>query len=188
MRTSELVFLAVIALVALQRLGELVVSARRLRARGEALVAEPGLFPFMVAVHVGLLVAPPLEVIALERPFVPALAAAAAGVLVGATALRVWTLRSLGRAWNVRVVVPEEGAVVTSGPYAWIRHPNYLVVVLELASIPLLHTAWMSALALSALNAVVLVRRIRTEEAALQQLPAWRAAMAGKKRLVPGVF
>lgn len=142
----------------------------------------------MVLLHVGLLTAPCVEVWLLERPLIPALAIGAAVVLVLATVLRVLTLRALGRAWNVRVVVPEEGAVVTSGPYRWIRHPNYLVVILEILALPLLHTAWVSALALSALNAVVLWRRIRTEEAALSQLPTWREAMADRKRLIPGVF
>ncbi len=186
MSPTQTAFLAVLALVALQRLGELVVSRRRLEARPELLVREPGLFPLMVVLHAGLLVAPAAEVLLADRPFLPLLAAAAALVLALATALRVWTLRTLGRAWNVRVVVPD--AVVTSGPYAWIRHPNYLVVVLELAAIPLLHSAWLSALGLSLLNAAVLARRIRTEEAALMQLPAWREAMASKARLLPGLF
>ena len=142
----------------------------------------------MVLLHVGLLIAPCVEVWLLGRPLIPALAIAAAAVLVLATVLRVLTLRALGRAWNVRVVVPEEGAIVTHGPYRWIRHPNYLVVILEVVALPLLHTAWISALVLSALNGVVLWRRIRTEEAALSQLPAWVDAMADRKRLIPGVF
>ena len=104
------------------------------------------------------------------------------------TALRVWTLRTIGRAWNVRVVVPDEAQVVSSGPYAWIRHPNYLVVILEVAALPLLHTAWVSALGLSLLNGVVLWRRIHTEERALGQLAGWREAMAQRARLIPGVF
>lgn len=183
---SQQAFLGLIALLALQRAVELLVSRARLAGRGEALVAEPRLFAAMVLLHVSFLVLPPLEVLALERPFRPWLAIAAGSVLALATALRIWTLRTLGRAWNVRVVVPE--AVVTSGPYRWIRHPNYLVVILELASVPLLHGAWWAALALSLLNGCVLAARIRTEEAALMQLPAWREAMAARARLVPGVF
>ena len=181
-------FVALFGVVALLRLLELVVSARRARERRESLVSEPGLFPAMVLLHVGLLIAPCVEVWLLGRPLIPALAIAAAAVLVLATVLRVLTLRALGRAWNVRVVVPEEGAIVTHGPYRWIRHPNYLVVILEVVALPLLHTAWISALVLSALNGVVLWRRIRTEEAALSQLPAWVDAMADRKRLIPGVF
>lgn len=184
----QLAFLGVIAALAVQRGVELLVSRARLAGRREALVAEPRLFAAMVALHVGFLVLPPVEVLALDRPFRAWLAVGAGSALLLATALRVWTLRTLGRAWNVRVVVPEAGAVVTSGPYRWIRHPNYLAVILELASVPLLHGAWVSALALSLLNGCVLAARIRTEEAALASLPAWREAMADRARLIPGVF
>ena len=183
---SEWVFVAFLALVAILRVVELVVSKRRQGER-EA-VPEPALFPLMVLVHVGLIALPLLEVWALERPLVPALAIGAGVALLLATSLRVWTLRTLGVSWNVRVVVPGAEGIVTSGPYAWIRHPNYLVVILEIAAIPLLHTAWWSALGLTLLNGFVLWRRIVVEEAALQELPAWREAMAGKARLIPGLL
>lgn len=188
MTVTQAAFLGLMGFVAATRLFELVVSAPRLRARRHAVVAEPGLFPLMVLLHTAVVVGPPAEVLLLDRPLVPPLFAASALVLCAALALRIWTLRTIGRAWNVRVVTPEEDAVVTTGPYAWIRHPNYLVVILELAALPLLHTAWASALALSALNALVLARRITTEERALATSPRWRAAMAGKPRLVPGVL
>lgn len=189
MTAPQAVFVGLLALVGLLRLGEVGVSWARLRRGGRAdLVPEPFLFPLMVLLHVGLLAGPVVEVFWGGRPFIPWLAVASGGVLALATGLRVWTLRTLGRAWNVRVVTPEDAAVVTTGPYAWIRHPNYLVVVMEIASLPLLHTAWVSAVGLSLLNAVVLSVRIRTEEAALAEVPAWREAMAGKKRLIPGVF
>jgi methyltransferase len=96
-------------------------------------------------------------------------------------------LRTIGRAWNVRIVTPRSDAVATTGPYAWIRHPNYLAVILEIAALPLLHTAWVSCALLSALNAFVLFHRIRREEQQLSTLPAWRDAMAGLPRLIPGV-
>ena len=86
------------------------------------------------------------------------------------------------------IVVPDEESIVTTGPYRWIRHPNYLVVILEVAALPLVHTAWASALVLSLLNAGVLWRRIRREEQALAQIPAWREAMATRKRLLPWIL
>ena len=186
--SSQLVFGALLAVVALHRLAEVWVSRARLRAREEHLVAEPALFPLMVTLHVGLIVAPLAEVMLLGRPFLPLLAALAGGVAVLATALRIWTLRTIGEAWNVRVVVPHEEHIVTSGPYAWVRHPNYLVVILEIAALPLLHGAWISAIGLTLLNALVLWRRIGTEEAALSRLPAWREAMADRPRLFPGIL
>ena len=105
-----------------------------------------------------------------------------------ATALRIWTLATIGRSWNVRVVVPEDIRIATTGPYRFIRHPNYLVVILEIAALPLFHGAWMSAIFLTLLNAFVLLHRIRTEEAALAQIPAWVDAMRDRARLLPGLF
>ncbi|RMG08632.1 MAG: hypothetical protein D6731_21515 [Planctomycetota bacterium] len=183
-RTSLLVYAGLLGFVALCRLAELVVSARR--RRGRAVVSEPGTFPLLVAVQVGLLTLPWIEAFCAERPFRPLLAGAAGGVFVLASGLRVWLLWSLGSAWNVRVVPPE--AVVTRGPYAWIRHPNYSVLILEVASLPLIHGAWASALGLSALNGLAVGLRVRNEEAALAELPGWRAAFADKKRFVPGLF
>jgi methyltransferase len=182
------VFAALLAFTGVMRLVELVVSVRRMKRRPAAVVAEPALFPAMALLHTGLVVAPLLEVVLLQRPFSAWLAALAGGVLVGATLLRVWTLSTIGRAWNVRVVTPAADTVVTTGPYRWIRHPNYLVVILEIAALPLIHGAWLSALALSALNAAVLYTRIRTEEAALMTVPTWRDAMQGKARLIPGIL
>lgn len=181
-------FAALLGATGLMRLIELAVSVRRMRARPGAVIAEPALFPAMALLHTGLVAAPLAEVVLLDRPFTPWLAAVAGAILLIATALRVWTLRTIGRAWNVRVVTPDADAVVTDGPYRFIRHPNYLVVILEIAALPLIHGAWMSALALSALNAAVLYARIRTEEAALMQLPRWREAMRDRARLIPGVL
>ncbi len=181
-------FALVLAAVGALRLGELAVSVARIRRRRDALIAEPGLVPAMVLLHVAVVALPLVEVIVLDRPFRPAIATGAAMVLSGATALRIWTLATIGRAWNFRVVRPEPGTIATGGPYRFVRHPNYLCVVLELAALPLLHTAWFSALVLSAWNALVLSRRIRTEEEALEQLPEWRDAFAGRPRLFPGLF
>jgi methyltransferase len=182
------VFAALLAGTGLMRLVELAVSVRRLRERPEEVVAEPRLFPVMAVLHLALVVAPMGEVLYAERPFVPWMAGAAGLVLVLATALRIWTLRTIGGAWNVRVVRPEDAAIATAGPYAYIRHPNYLCVVLEIAALPLLHTAWISAIALSVGNAAVLYVRIRNEEAMLMQIDAWREAFAGRARLIPGVL
>ena len=170
------------------RLVELLVSIRRFRARPDALIGEPALFPAMALLHFGLVFGPLAEVWLLERTFVPWLGGLCAVVLLGATGLRVWTLRTIGGAWNVRVVRPSPGTIATGGPYRWIRHPNYLCVVLELAALPLFHTAWVSALALTCLNAAVLFVRIRTEEAMLMEIDAWREAFSDRARLIPGVF
>jgi methyltransferase len=188
MSTAFLVFAALLLGTGAMRLGELVVSVRRMRQRPDAVVSEPALFPLMAALHTGLVIAPLAEVWFLQRPFVPIAAAISVALLLAATVLRVWTLSTIGIAWNVRVVAPEDDTVVTSGPYAWIRHPNYVAVILEIVALPLFHGAWLSAIGLTALNALVLFFRIRTEEAVLLQVPAWREAMADRPRFIPGVF
>lgn len=181
-------FLGLLAATGLMRLVELAVSRARMKAQPDAVVAEPWLFPAMAALHGGLVLAPAIEVWLLHTPFRPWLAVASGAVLIAATALRIWTLRTIGKSWNVRVVVPQDLKVATTGPYRWIRHPNYLVVIIEIAALPLLHGAWASAVALTAINALVLYRRISTEEASLSKIPAWREAMADRRRLIPFVF
>ncbi len=182
------IFAALLLATGMLRVGELLVSWRRQAARPDAVVGEGALFPAMALLHASLVALPLAEVLLLERPFVPWLAAVAAAVLALATGLRIWTLWTIGPAWNVRVVRPDEASVVTGGPYRFVRHPNYLVVVLEIAALPLVHAAVASAIVLSLWNAAVLAVRIRNEERVLMQLPAWRAAFARRARLVPGVF
>lgn len=186
MSVPFLVFAGLLGATGAMRLVELAVSVRRLRDRPGEVVAEPRLFPAMAALHAALVALPLFEVALLDRPFVPWLAACAAVTLGLATLLRVWALGTLGRMWNVRVLPPTQ--VVTGGPYRFIRHPNYLCVILELAALPLLHGAVLSAIALTAWNAAVLAQRIPTEEAALAQVPGWREAFAQRARLFPGVW
>ncbi|MBX2799318.1 MAG: hypothetical protein KTR31_16705 [Myxococcales bacterium] len=188
MTTTFWAFVAVLLATGVMRLVELGVSVRRLAARRDALVQEPQLFPAMAGLHAALIVGPIAEVVWLGRLFTWTVAGPALALLVLATLLRIWTLFTIGGAWNVRVVKPEDDAVAVGGPYRLIRHPNYLCVILEIAALPLLHTAWISAVVLSLWNAAVLAVRIRTEEATLRQLPAWREAFAHKARFIPGLF
>ena len=109
-------------------------------------------------------------------------------MLVAATALRIWTIRTLGDSWNARAAVPENLRPVTDGPYRYIRHPNYVAVILEFAAVPMVAGAWRSAVALSLLNAAVLSDRIAAEERLLDSSAAYRDAFAGKARFIPGVL
>jgi methyltransferase len=184
----RLPFAALIVGTGAMRLVELAVSVRRIRARPQHLVHEPRLFPAMAALHTALVVLPLAEVWLLDRAFSWAVAGPALGILAAATALRVWTLATIGGAWNVRVVRPDEHAVATTGPYRYIRHPNYLCVVLELFALPLVHGAWASSLVLTLGNAAVLAVRVPTEERALMQVEAWRRAFEHRARFLPGLF
>jgi methyltransferase len=88
-------------------------------------------------------------------------------VVLGTQALRWWCVRSLGPQWNTRIVVVPGLPLVSRGPYRWLRHPNYVAVVLEVAALPLVHTAWVTAVVFSLLDVVVLSIRIPAEQRAL---------------------
>ncbi|MFD0471542.1 isoprenylcysteine carboxylmethyltransferase family protein [Nonomuraea thailandensis] len=88
-------------------------------------------------------------------------------VVVLAQGLRWWCIRTLGHQWNTRVVVVPGLPLVHRGPYRWMRHPNYVAVVAEGIALPLVHTAWVTALVFTITNAALLAVRIRVEDAAL---------------------
>jgi methyltransferase len=162
-------YAVLVAAVAAERIAELVVSARHLawaRARG-GVESGAGHYPAMAAVHTLLLVSCVVEVRALDRPFVPSLGWPMLLVVIGTQALRWWCVRTLGPQWNTRVVVVPGLPLVRRGPYRLLRHPNYVAVVVEVAALPLVHTAWLTALVFSALNAAVLSVRIPAEQRAL---------------------
>jgi methyltransferase len=185
---TRLLYTALVVVVALGRLIELRIAGRNLRgllARGGVEIA-PGHYRWMVLVHVLFLVACPLEVWLLDRPFFPALAAVMFLLLVLAVGLRWWVVSTLDGRWTTRIVVLPGLAPVTGGPYRFLRHPNYLAVILEILSLPLLHTAWITALVFSLANALVLRVRIRAEEEGLARLSDYEAAFSGRPRLVPG--
>jgi methyltransferase len=167
--TSTGWFTVLVAAVALERVVELVVSARHLtwaRARG-GVETGAGHYPFMAAVHTLLLLSCVVEVHAFDRPFLPWLGWPMVVVVAGTQTLRWWCVRTLGRQWNTRIVVVPGLPLVRRGPYRLMRHPNYVAVVAEVAALPLVHTAWLTALVFTVLNAVVLWVRIPTEQRAL---------------------
>jgi methyltransferase len=178
---------AVLAAVAAQRFRELRVSHRN-SSTGSGAPSAPGTFPLIAAAHLALLVLPPVEIGLARRRPTPRTALPWLGLLAAATGLRWWSIRSLGPSWNIRAHVPDEVEPVTSGPYRYVRHPNYLALLLEFVALPMAGGAWLSAVGLSALNGAALALRIRAEEAQLERSAAYREAFRGKARLIPGVF
>ncbi|MFJ1757067.1 isoprenylcysteine carboxyl methyltransferase family protein [Kitasatospora sp. NPDC088134] len=158
-----------IALVAVERLAELVVARRNAAwslARG-GVEHGRGHYPPMVALHTALLAGCLLEVWGAGRPFLPALGWPMLALALAAQGLRWWCIRTLGPRWNTRVIVVPGLPLVAGGPYRWLRHPNYLAVVVEGFALPLVHTAWVTALCFTVLNAWLLATRLRCEERAL---------------------
>ncbi|HZB67694.1 MAG TPA: isoprenylcysteine carboxyl methyltransferase family protein [Ornithinibacter sp.] len=168
-----LAFTVLVALVGLERVAELVVSTRNAAwsfARGGVEYGR-GHYPVMVALHSGFLVAMLVEAW-LRRPDVPGvLAWSMLALVLASQALRWWCIGTLGRRWNTRVIVVPGLAPVTSGPYRLLRHPNYVAVVVEGVALPLVHSAWLTAVLFTLANAVLLTVRIRVEDAALSLLP-----------------
>jgi len=186
---TTIFFLVLVGAVGACRLIEMRLSRRHQRAMaagGAAPLPEP-VFPAMVALHTGILAAAVLETLLLGRPFIGALAIPAVALVVLANALRFWVIATLGMQWNVRVVAstPSLG-VVTRGPYRFVRHPNYYVAVfVELAALPLVHGAYLTAIAGALLHVAVLYRRIGLEESVLMADESYRRAFAAKPRFVP---
>lgn len=172
--TSLTAFTVLVALVALERIAELIVSQRNAAwsLRQGGVESGRGHYPVMVVLHVGLLVGALVEAW-VRRPDVPvALAWSMVIIVVLAQALRWWCITSLGPRWNTRVIIVPGMAPVRSGPYRWLSHPNYVAVVIEGVALPLVHASWITALVFTVANAVLLTVRIRVEDQALDQLPA----------------
>jgi len=165
-------YVLLIAVVACERVAELIVSNRNLawsRTRG-GIEFGAGHYPVMVVLHTGLLVGCLAEVAWLHRPFLPSLGWPMLAIVVAAQALRWWCITTLGRQWNTRVVVVPGAPRVSGGPYRLIPHPNYVAVIAEGVALPLVHTAWITALVFTVLNAALLTTRITTENNALARL------------------
>jgi len=139
----------------------------------------------MVAVHIGIIAGGAIEVLALHRPFWPALAIPALALLLLSNLLRFWVIATLGVHWNVRVVRSMPLGVVTGGPYRFVRHPNYVAVFVELLALPLVHGAFITAGVGALLHLLILRRRVALEESVLMTDEDYRRAFAGKPRFVP---
>jgi methyltransferase len=159
-----------VLLVGVERLVEMVVSKRNAAwalARG-GVESGRGHYPVMVVLHTALLVGCIAEVWLADRPFLPVLGWTAAALVVVCQAVRWWCIGTLGPRWNTRVIVVPGLPLVTAGPYRFLSHPNYVVVVVEGAALPLVHSAWLTAAVFTVANAALLTVRLRAERRALR--------------------
>lgn len=158
-----------ILLIGAERLVELAVSNRNANwsfARGGREFGE-GHYPVMVGMHTALLLSCMAEVAIAHRPFIPALGWPMLAVVAASTAVRWWCAGTLGKHWNPRLIIVPGAELVRSGPYRWIHHPNYTAVAAEVMALPLVHSAWVTAIVFTIANAAVLRVRIRAENLAL---------------------
>lgn len=186
MDVPRVALVAAVVLVAGQRLWELRrsrLNEAALRARG---AVEGGrlLYPLIVALHAGFLAGLLIEGWSRGPTFSP-LWPLWIGLFGAAQALRVWTLRSLADRWCTRLLVVPGMELATGGPYRYLRHPNYLVVVVELMALPLIFGAALTATCATAGNIVLLALRIRQEEGLLGRLTDYEAALGARPRLIP---
>ncbi|MFC4555125.1 isoprenylcysteine carboxyl methyltransferase family protein [Georgenia faecalis] len=174
MNTTLILVTVLIVAVGLERLAELVVAKRNAAwsfARG-GVESGQGHYPVMVVLHTALLVGILVEVWVARPPFLPALGVAMLVLALGSQVLRWWCITTLGPRWNTRVIVVPGLPLVSAGPYRWLSHPNYVAVVVEGFALPLVHSAWRTALLFTLANAALLTVRIRTESAALRAATA----------------
>ena len=162
-------YYVLILAVAVERLAELIVAKRNARwafAQGGKEFGHEH-YPIMVALHSALLLGCLIEPWALHRPFIPWLGWPMVVIAVLSQVLRWWCITTLGKRWNTRVIVLPEAPLVRQGPYRWFHHPNYVAVVAEGFALPLVHTAWLTAVVFTLANALLLRVRLRVENSAL---------------------
>ena len=168
-------FTLLVLATGIERLYELRVSIRHAKI-AFALGAKEygqGHFPWMVILHTSLLFGAVAEVWLLDRSFIPWLWWTMVVLVIASQAGRYWVIWALGWQWNTRVIVVPGTTRVTRGPYRfpWLRHPNYWIVAVEGIALPLVHSAWITAIAFTVLNAILLLGfRIPAENKALEQL------------------
>jgi methyltransferase len=187
---SRIAYVMLLVAVGAGRFIELGVSRRNqksLIAKDASRVSEPR-FQWMMFVHAIVLVGAGLEVILLRRPLIPALAISMGILALLSNMLRWWVIRTLRSHWNVQIMNSARLGVVSSGPYRWVRHPNYVAVFVELISLPLIYSAWISAVVAAVGNGWVLYSRIEVEDQMLLSDAGYREAMGNKPRFLPKFY
>ena len=184
--SSTAYYLTFIGVLVVERLLELVLSARNARrvlALGGKEVGQRH-FRVMTVLHTAFLVSCVAEVVLLQRAFPGIVGWAALAIALLAQGIRYWAILTLGHRWNTRIIFLPGAEPVTTGPYRFMRHPNYLAVILELFAVPLIHGAYLTSIAFTAANAAMLLVRIRAEEKALGA--EYARAFSGHRRFIPG--
>lgn len=182
-------YVVLVVIVGLQRLLELRVSKQNeaeLKAQGGIEHAAEQM-PYMAALHGAWLVACIGEVLLLDRPVHTSLLVVSLLVFCLGQALRLSAIHALGARWNVRVITLPGAPPVEGGIFRFLRHPNYLGVILEVAALPLIHSAYLTALVFSVANGLLLQQRIRAEERALGASGDYGPRLGTRPKLLPNI-
>lgn len=172
-----MIFYFILILVIVQRLVELFIAKRNEKSQLAKGAYEVGAahYPFMILLHVSFFISLFIEVMYFKPFLTPHYALLIIFLLL--QLLRIWCLVSLGTFWNTKIIILPGANVVVRGPYAYIRHPNYLVVCLEIVMLPLMFEAFVTAICFTILNFIMLSVRIPTEEKALKEATNYAASI-----------
>lgn len=183
-------YIWLLVFVGIERIVEVRISRRnqdKLREQGVRKIHEPH-FRWLVLFHAMVLLSAGAEVLFLHRPLIPALAISMGALFLLSNVLRYWVIYLLAGLWNIQIMDSSRVGLVTTGPYRWVRHPNYVGVVMEVFSLPMIHTAWITALVGTSLYMEILRRRLKIEDEVLMSNPTYREAMGEKPRFIPRLF
>lgn len=184
---TKYMFMGIVLAVILQRMLEVKTSDRH-----RAKILQQGgreygdnLLGAVKVMQVSWWVAMIAEVWYFNRPFIPVLAAVALIATIAGQVFRYLSMQALQWRWTLPIMTIPRMPVVTSGVYRYLRHPNWLGVILEIAFLPLIHSAYLTAIAFSLANAWLISKRIKAEEGALSENTNYQTAFAEKPRFLP---
>lgn len=170
---------------------ESLVEAAISRKNSSALIARgaidiaPYLLPLMVLLYVFQFAGSVFEYYKASREVSLTWLLTFGSLVLAAKALKFWAISALGSFWTMKVLIVPGSQTVTSGPYRWIRHPNYIAVVTESVALPLMGKAYITAICVTVVFSCLLYLRIRAEERALMQYTDYSKTMAAKRRFIP---
>ncbi len=181
-----MLFFLFVGCIIAQRVIELVVAKRNerwIKARGGVEFGARH-YPIIVLIHTTFLMTMILEVLSFERELSYFWVVLLVGFFL-TQGMRIWAIRSLGPYWNTKIIVLPGASVVKKGPYRFIKHPNYVIVALEIVLIPLMFNAYITAIIFTIFNLLILAIRIPTEERALTALTNYDIELDGNRRFLP---
>nr|WP_239094127.1 isoprenylcysteine carboxylmethyltransferase family protein [Bacillus sp. B15-48] len=173
-------------MIILQRLTELRIAKKNEEKQKQNGAIECGMghYPWMVMIHTAFILATIAEVVILNKQ-VSNLWPGLLLLFLFTQIIRGWAIISLGPYWNTKIIVVPNAKITKKGPYRFIKHPNYLVVTLEIIIIPLMFNAWITAAIFSFLNICILSVRIPAEERALEKWTSYQSVFQGNRRFLP---